>query len=142
MTLARDTLARNALIAFAFICSAHGAYAMPVPAAARVGVGADPPSAMAMPVRLCHGTSKHTRTICCGTRPPAWCTKPQTETGANANGVHKDATLDPPAGNSDGGVMFILGDPMFYACMIACVTVIYLVALAGSGRDQEVEDPV
>jgi hypothetical protein len=31
--------------------------------------------------------------------------------------------------------MFILSDPMFYICMLTSVTVIYLTALAGSGRD-------
>jgi hypothetical protein len=34
--------------------------------------------------------------------------------------------------------MFLLDDPMFYVCMIASVTVIYMVALAASGRDHEV----
>jgi hypothetical protein len=36
--------------------------------------------------------------------------------------------------------MFILSDPMFYVCMISSVTVIYLTALAGSGRDGGVEE--
>jgi hypothetical protein len=36
--------------------------------------------------------------------------------------------------------MFILRDPMFYICMITSVTVIYLTALAGSGRDTSVEE--
>jgi hypothetical protein len=36
--------------------------------------------------------------------------------------------------------MFILRDPMFYICMITSVTVIYLTALAGSGRDESVEE--
>jgi hypothetical protein len=31
--------------------------------------------------------------------------------------------------------MFLLQDPLFYVCMLTSVTVIYLVALAGSGRD-------
>jgi hypothetical protein len=35
--------------------------------------------------------------------------------------------------------MFPLNDPMFYVCMITSVTVIYLVALAGSGRDDNFE---
>jgi hypothetical protein len=35
--------------------------------------------------------------------------------------------------------MFLLDDPMFYVCMITSVTVIYMVALAGSGRDQGVQ---
>lgn len=35
--------------------------------------------------------------------------------------------------------MFPLSDPMFYVCMITSVTVIYLVALAGSGRDDNLE---
>lgn len=35
--------------------------------------------------------------------------------------------------------MFPLNDPMFYICMITSVTVIYLVALAGSGRDDNFE---
>jgi hypothetical protein len=33
--------------------------------------------------------------------------------------------------------MFPLNDPMFYVCMITSVTIIYLVALAGSGRDND-----
>jgi len=36
--------------------------------------------------------------------------------------------------------MFILRDPMFYICMITSITVIYLAALAGSGRDKGVEE--
>jgi hypothetical protein len=36
--------------------------------------------------------------------------------------------------------MSILRDPMFYVCMITSVTVIYLTALAGSGRDASVEE--
>jgi hypothetical protein len=35
--------------------------------------------------------------------------------------------------------MFPLNDPMFYVCMITSVTVIYLAALAGSGRDDNFE---
>lgn len=35
--------------------------------------------------------------------------------------------------------MFPLSDPMFYICMITSVTVIYLAALAGSGRDDNFE---
>jgi hypothetical protein len=31
--------------------------------------------------------------------------------------------------------MFLLQDPMFYVCMMTSITVIYLTALAGSGRD-------
>ena len=37
--------------------------------------------------------------------------------------------------------MFLLEDPMFYICMITSVSVIYLVALAGSGRDNAVQAP-
>jgi hypothetical protein len=37
--------------------------------------------------------------------------------------------------------MFLLDDPMFYVCMITSVTVIYMVALAGSGRDHGVQAP-
>jgi hypothetical protein len=36
--------------------------------------------------------------------------------------------------------MFILSDPMFYICMLTSVTVIYLAALAGSGRDKSIEE--
>jgi hypothetical protein len=35
--------------------------------------------------------------------------------------------------------MFLLSDPMFYVCTITSVTVIYLVALAGSGRDRQID---
>lgn len=31
--------------------------------------------------------------------------------------------------------MFFLYDPMFYICIATSVTVVYLAALAGSGRD-------
>jgi len=36
-------------------------------------------------------------------------------------------------------MMILLSDPMFYVCMISSVTVIYLTALAGSGRDHGTE---
>ena len=32
-------------------------------------------------------------------------------------------------------MLALLRDPMFYVCMISSVTVIYLAAAAGSGRD-------
>jgi hypothetical protein len=32
--------------------------------------------------------------------------------------------------------MFLLRDPLFYLCIMTSVTVIYLAALAGSGRDE------
>jgi hypothetical protein len=59
------------------------------------------------------------------------------------------SALSTPRGNAkfknhtrDQGTiqMFILRDPMFYVCMITSVTVIYLTALAGSGRDTSVEE--
>jgi len=34
-----------------------------------------------------------------------------------------------------GTIMHLLTDPMFYVCMLTNFTVIYLTALAGSGRD-------
>jgi hypothetical protein len=36
--------------------------------------------------------------------------------------------------------MFILSDPMFYVCMVTSVTVIYLSALAGCGRDNDANE--
>jgi hypothetical protein len=36
-------------------------------------------------------------------------------------------------------MLILLRDPMFYVCMLTSVTVIYLVALAGSGRDHGTE---
>ena len=129
------TSARNALVAFVLICSAHDASAMLLPSAARFDVSADPLSSMRAPVRLCNGISKHTRTLCCGMRPPVWCGKQPAPGDADAGSAGIN-------GKSDNSVMFILRDPMFYACMIACVTVICLVALAGSGRDHGVEDVV
>jgi hypothetical protein len=131
---------RNALIAIALTCSAHGATAMPVPSAAHFG--ANQRLSVWMPVRLCNGISKHTRTLCCGTTPPAWCGERPAASEADVRGGYRDGAPDRLVGRSDGGVMFILGDPMFYACMITCITVIYLMALAGSGRDHGVEDPV
>jgi len=123
------TSVRNALIAFVLIFAAHGATAMPLPAAARLGASVESRSPGWLPVRLCNGISKHTRTICCGTNPPAWC------------GMQPEAQ-EVGAGKYDGGLTSILGDPMFYACLFTCVTVIYLVALAGSGRDRRAEDAV
>jgi hypothetical protein len=32
--------------------------------------------------------------------------------------------------------MYLLTDPMFYVCIFTSFTVIYLTALAGSGRDK------
>jgi len=37
-------------------------------------------------------------------------------------------------------MLILLNDPMFYICMFTSVTVIYLVAMAGSGRDHGVEE--
>jgi len=37
-------------------------------------------------------------------------------------------------------MLLLLRDPMFYVCMITSVTVIYLAAVAGSGRDHGVEE--
>ena len=36
--------------------------------------------------------------------------------------------------------MHLLTDPMFYVCMFTNLTVIYLTALAGSGRDHRSVD--
>jgi hypothetical protein len=36
--------------------------------------------------------------------------------------------------------MFFLSDPIFYVCIAACLTVIYLSALAGSGRDSGINE--
>ena len=38
-------------------------------------------------------------------------------------------------------MLFLLRDPLFYVCMITSITVIYLTALAGSGRDNGVNEP-
>ena len=38
-------------------------------------------------------------------------------------------------------MLFLLQDPMFYVCMVTSVTVIYLTALACSGRDQGMREP-
>jgi hypothetical protein len=37
-------------------------------------------------------------------------------------------------------LLFLLENPMFYICMATSVTVIYLTALAGSGRDNKDSD--
>ena len=119
---------RSALTALVLMFSAHGALAMgPVPSGALLHADGDrrPPAWTA--VRMCNGISKATRTICCGTNPPAWCGK-----RPDKNDID-DALLAEP--NTD--IMLIVSDPMFYICLITSVTVIYLAALAGSGRDND-----
>jgi hypothetical protein len=95
---------------------------------------------LAVQVRLCNGISKHTRTICCGTHPPAWCGKrPDASDADKITGVVGSA-LDPSQPQSQ--FTAILRDPMLYLCMITCVTIIFLAALAASGRDKGKKESV
>src|SRR5262249_31862901 len=84
-----------------------------------------------MRVHLCNGISKHTRTICCGTNPPAWCGRPRDASASNT------ADQNVASEKTTNDITFLFRDPMFYVCMVTSITVIYLVALAGSGRDQQ-----
>jgi hypothetical protein len=123
------------------VLSAHAALALE-PALSQIQHYGDagPRDAPWMRVHLCNGISKHTRTICCGTNPPAWCGRPDDASASNT--AEDDAAprgeLVPVGGEkTTNDVMFLFRDPMFYVCMVTSVTVIYLVALAGSGRDRQ-----
>jgi hypothetical protein len=121
---------RLALSAFILIVSTYGAIATgPAPSAGQsyVNAGRDLPALT--PVRLCNGISKHTRTICCGTNPPAWC-------GKRPEPIARDLLLE----RSLNDFLSLLRDPILYLCLVTCVTVIYLAATAASARDTDVEE--
>jgi hypothetical protein len=127
------------LAALFLAVSTHGALALDGPLVARSCASADDHPSVWARVNLCNGISKHTRTICCGTNPPAWCGKRQEgSVGAGAN----DRALTTSFESSANAFASPLRDPMFYVCILASVTVIYLTALAGSGRDNGVDEAV
>jgi len=132
------TLLRLALTASALSFSVQGAFAMEAPSGALVGREHSRAPAW-MTARLCNGISKHTRTICCGANPPAWCGKrPESDIPQHdADGARRGA-LVPLTQRSGDQLMLILRDPMFYVCIMTSITIIYLTALAGSGRDNGV----
>ena len=133
---------RIALTAFILFCSASGAVAIgPAPLVAQIRVIADARPQMLTPVRLCNGISKHTRTICCGTHPPLWCGKrPDASDGVFTGGTVDRLVHGPANDLSVNELMSILRDPMLYLCMLTCVSIIFLAALAGSGRDVGTEE--
>jgi hypothetical protein len=121
----------SAVTALVLIFSAHGALAMgPVQSDTQFHAQVERRSPVWSTVRLCNGISKATRTICCGTNPPAWCGKRPDSSNVG------DALVAGPASGDE--LKAIVGDPMFYVCMITSITIIYLVALAGSGRENSV----
>jgi hypothetical protein len=93
--------------------------------------------------RLCSGIGKHTRTTCCGTNPPTWV-----GTGPKVTSCRMKPTmkLTIPFGTSRSlrlrGDRVMVRDPMLYLCVMTSITVICLTALAGSGRDNGVEEGV
>jgi len=133
---------RLVLAALVVALSAHGALAW---YGASVGqsyasASTDDHAPVQARARLCNGVSKHTRTICCGANPPAWCGKrPKDIVDADTTNDRDLARLYQASPNDFGSP---LRDPMFYVCMLVSVTVIYLTALAGSGRDKGVDEPV
>jgi hypothetical protein len=143
------TLLRRALTVFALIFSAHGAaFAMElVPSDAffaheylRV------PSLTT--ARLCNEISKHPHIICCGTNPPAWCEKRPDgdivphEADRETDNTVRQQSVAPLTRRSGDQFMMIVRDPMLYVCVVTSITVIYLTALAGSGRDNDAEEGV
>jgi len=143
------TLLRRALTVFALFFPAHGAaFAIePVPSGAFFAH-----EDLRMPLwtiaRLCTGITKHTRTICCGTNPPDWCgmrpegdVVPQ-EAGHETDNPVRHPSVPPSTRRSGDQFMMIVRDPMLYVCVMTSITVIYLTALAGSGRDNGAEKGV
>jgi hypothetical protein len=135
------TSMRLVLAALVVACSTHGALAGDGASVAQsyASASTDHRASVHARARLCNGISKHTRTICCGTNPPAWCGKrPQENYETNVDaGATNDHELARPYQDDFGSP---LRDPMFYVCMFVSVTVIYLTALAGSGRDSGVDE--
>ena len=142
LTIAIPASMRLALAALVVALSAHGALAW---YGASVGqsyasASTDDHASVHARAHLCNGISKHTRTICCGANPPAWCGKrPKDIVDADTTNDRDLARLYQASPNDFGSP---LRDPMFYVCMLVSVTVIYLTALAGSGRDKGVDEPV
>jgi hypothetical protein len=131
-------LLRRMLTALALIFSAHSAFAMELVSSGALFAREHSRAPPWTTARLCSGISKHTRTICCGTNPPAWCGK-RLESDILPHETY-DAFRHEATQRSGDQLMLILRDPMFYVCMMTSITVIYLTALAGSGRDNGVEE--
>jgi hypothetical protein len=125
------------LSTFVLVLSAHAALALgPASSPTQLYEAAGLRAVPWMRIHLCNGISKHTRTICCGTNPPAWCGKSREVNESSAEDAAASEALVPSGEKTTNDVTFIFRDPMFYVCMLVSVTVIYLVALAGSGRDR------
>jgi hypothetical protein len=142
LTIAIPASMRLALAALVVAFSAHGALAWYGASVGQTYPGASTDNHASVHARahLCNGISKHTRTICCGANPPAWCGKrPKDIVDADATNDRDLARLYQASLNDFGSP---LRDPMFYVCMFVSVTVIYLTALAGSGRDKGVDEAV
>jgi hypothetical protein len=92
---------------------------------------------------LCNGMSEHTRTVCCGTNS---CGKrlqrdivPH-EADHETDDSVRDQSVAPLTRRSGDQFIMIVQDPMLYICVMISITVICLTALAGSGRDNGVEE--
>jgi hypothetical protein len=135
-------LPRRTLTGLALIFSAHSAFAMELVSSGALFAREHSRASAWTTARLCNGISKHTRTICCGTNPPAWCGKqPESDILPHeTDDAFGHEAVVPRKQRSGDQRMLILRDPVFYACMITSITVIYLTALAGSGRDNGVEE--
>ena len=132
---------RSALTALVLIFGAHAAFAMgALRSDTQFYADAERRSPASTSANLCNGISKATRTICCGTRPPAWCGKrpERTEIG----NAFKNGMFVPLLQTSARATVQFVSDPMFYVCMMTSITIIYLAALAASGRDDGIKDGV
>ena len=141
------TLLWRALTAVALIFSANGAAFAPalVPSGAFLAHEHSRVPSWTT-TRLCNGISKHTRTVCCGSNPPPWCGKrpegdivPHEANHETDNSV-RYLSVAPLTRRSGDQIMTIVRDPMLYVCVMTSITVIYLTALAGSGRDNGTEE--
>jgi hypothetical protein len=143
------TLLWRALTVFVWIFSAHGAASAmePVPSGelSEREYSRMPSWTIARP---CNGMSEHTRTICCGTNPAGGCGKrlqgdivPHEADHETDNSV-RHQSVAPLTRRSGDQFLMIVRDPMLYICVMTSITVIYLAALAGSGRDNGTEEGV
>jgi hypothetical protein len=134
-------LVRSVLTALVVIFWAHDAFAMaPVQSDTQFYAGAERRSPAWTTANLCNGISKATRTICCGTSPPAWCGKRPDRTAIGD--AFRHGLVVPLLATSASAVRQFVSDPMFYVCMMTAITIIYLAALAASGRDDDIRDGV
>jgi hypothetical protein len=143
------TLLRRVLTVFALFFSVHGAaFAMELLPSSAIFAREDLRVPSWTIARLCSGITKHSRTICCGTNPPAWCgMRPESdivphEAGHETDNTVRHQSVPPLTRRSGDQFMMIVRDPMLYVCVMTSITVIYLTALAGSGRDNGAEKGV